>query len=133
MSDKLARAQHTRVAEPAPEQPVAAPQRLGASHARAADPGSTSEIRVGGRHAGLDRTAIAAAVAQQVVPKPQPRLDPASAKARLRTAAPGETSEIHIGGRHAGADRTTPPAPRSPSPRTPRRPSARRRRSSASA
>ena len=126
MSDKLARAQHTRVAEPAPEQPVAAPQRLGASHARAADPGSTSEIRVGGRHAGLDRTAIAAAVAQQVVPKPQPRLDPASAKARLRTAAPGETSEIHIGGRHAGADRTTPPRdpfePSTPDPRAAARP-----------
>lgn len=104
MSDKLARAQHTRVAEPAPEQPAAAPRRPQRTHARAADPGSTSEIRVGGRHAGLDRTAIAAAVAQQVVPKPQPRLDPASAKARLRAAAPGETSEIHIGGRHAGPD-----------------------------
>ncbi|MFR1218340.1 MAG: murein biosynthesis integral membrane protein MurJ, partial [Eggerthella lenta] len=77
MSDKLARAQHTRVAEPAPEQPAAAPRRPQRTHARAADPGSTSEIRVGGRHAGLDRTAIAAAVAQQVVPKPQPRLDPA--------------------------------------------------------
>lgn len=109
MSDKLARAQHTRVAEPAPNQPDAAPQRLARSHARIADPGSTSEIRVGGRHAGLDRTAIAAAVAQQVMPKPQPKLDPASAKARLRSAAPGETSEIRIGGRHAGLDRTTPP------------------------
>lgn len=139
MSDKLARAQHTRVAEPAPNQPDlvggtadtlrldferganAAPQRLVRSHARAADPGSTSEIRVGGRHAGLDRTAIAAAVAQQVVPKPQPRLDPASAKARLRSAAPGETSEIRIGGRHAGPDRTTPPRdpfePSTPDPR----------------
>ena len=121
MSDKLARAQHTRVAEPAPEQPAAAPQRPQRTHARAADPGSTSEIRVGGRHAGLDRTAIAAAVAQQVVPKPQPRLDPASAKARLRAAAPGETSEIRIGGRHAGADRTAPPRdpfePRTPDPR----------------
>ena len=109
MSDKLARAQHTRVAEPASEQPANAPQRPLRTHARAADPGSTSEIKVGGRHAGLDRTAIAAAVAQQVMPKPQPRLDPASAKARLRSAAPGETSEIHIGGRHAGPDRTTPP------------------------
>lgn len=121
MSDKLARAQHTRVAEPAPEQPAAAPRRPQRTHARAADPGSTSEIRVGGRHAGLDRTAIAAAVAQQVVPKPQPRLDPASAKARLRAAAPGETSEIHIGGRHAGPDRTTPPRdpfePSTPDPR----------------
>lgn len=121
MSDKLARAQHTRVAEPAPEQPAAAPLRPQRTHARAADPGSTSEIKVGGRHAGLDRTVIAAAVAQQVVPKPQPRLDPASAKARLRAAAPGETSEIHIGGRHAGPDRTTPPRdpfePSTPDPR----------------
>lgn len=121
MSDKLARAQHTRVAEPASEQPVAAPPRPQRAHARAADPGSTSEIKVGGRHAGLDRTAIAAAVAQQVVPKPQPRLDPASAKARLRATAPGETSEIHIGGRHAGPDRTIPPRdpfePSTPDPR----------------
>lgn len=121
MSDKLARAQHTRVAEPAPEQPADAPQRPQRTHVRAADPGSTSEIRVGGRHAGLDRTAIAAAVAQQVVPKPQPRLDPTSAKARLRAAAPGETSEIRIGGRHAGPDRTTPPRdpfePSTPDPR----------------
>lgn len=121
MSDKLARAQHTRVAEPAPEQPAAAPLRPQRTHARAADPGSTSEIKVGGRHAGLDRTVIAAAVAQQVVPKPQPRLDPTSAKARLRAAAPGETSEIHIGGRHAGPDRTTPPRdpfePSTPDPR----------------
>lgn len=99
MSDKLARAQHTRVAEPALEQPAEAPRRPQRTHVRAADPGSTSEIRVGGRHAGLDRTVIAAAVAQQVVPKPQPRLDPTSAKARLRAAAPGETSEIRIGGR----------------------------------
>ena len=91
MSDKLARAQHTRVAEPALEQPAEAPRRPQRTHVRAADPGSTSEIRVGGRHAGLDRTVIAAAVAQQVVPKPQPRLDPMSAKARLRAAAPGET------------------------------------------
>ena len=81
MSDKLARAQHTRVAEPALEQPAEAPRRPQRTHVRAADPGSTSEIRVGGRHAGLDRTVIAAAVAQQVVPKPQPRLDPTSAKA----------------------------------------------------
>lgn len=99
MSDKLARAQHMRPA----------------------DPGSTSEIFVGGRHAGLDRTAIAAAVAQTVVPKPEPRHDPASAKARLRSAAPGETSEIFIGGRHAGPDRTTPPRdpfePQTPDPR----------------
>ena len=99
MSDKLARAQHMRPA----------------------DPGSTSEIRVGGRHAGLDRTVIAAAVAQTVVPRPQPAYDPESAKARLRAAAPGETSEIRIGGRHAGADRTTPPRdpfePQTPDPR----------------
>ena len=126
MSDKLARAQHTRVAEPAPNQPDAAPQRLARTHARIADPGSTSEIRVGGRHAGLDRTAIAAAVAQQVMPKPQPKLDPASAKARLRSAAPGETSEIRIGGRHAGPDRTTPPRdpfePSTPDPREAARP-----------
>ena len=121
MSDKLARAQHTRVAEPALEQPAEAPRRPQRTHVRAADPGSTSEIRVGGRHAGLDRTVIAAAVAQQVVPKPQPRLDPTSAKARLRAAAPGETSEIRIGGRHAGHDRTTPPRdpfePSTPDPR----------------
>ena len=121
MSDKLARAQHTRVAEPALEQPAEAPRRPQRTHVRAADPGSTSEIRVGGRHAGLDRTVIAAAVAQQVVPKPQPRLDPTSAKARLRAAAPGETSEIRIGGRHAGLDRTTPPRdpfePSTPDPR----------------
>lgn len=88
------------------------------------DPGSTSEIRVGGRHAGLDRTAIAAAVAEQVIPRPKPKLDPQSAKARLRSAAPGETSEIVIGGRHAGSDRTTPPRdpfePQTPDPRTPR-------------
>lgn len=120
MSDKLARAQHTRVSEPAPKQPVATPQRPTATHARATDPGSTSELRVGGRHAGLDRTVIAAAVAQQVVPKPQPRLDPSSAKARLRSAAPGETSEIHIGGSHAGPDRTVPRDPFEPQTPDPR-------------
>ena len=126
MSDKLARAQHTRVAEPTPAPSPASPPALAKraatpSHARAADPGSTSEIRVGGRHAGLDRTAIAAAVAQQVVPRPEPRLDPASAKARLRGAAPGETSEIRIGGNHAGPDRTAPARdpfePQTPDPR----------------
>lgn len=121
MSDKLARAQHTRVAEPTFPQPES-PRHTTPTHARAADPGRTSEIRVGGRHAGLDRTAIAAAVAQQVVPRPEPRLDPASAKARLRTAAPGETSEIRIGGNHAGPDRTAPPRdpfePQTPDPRT---------------
>ncbi|RDB60803.1 virulence factor MviN [Gordonibacter sp. 28C] len=120
MSDKLARAQHTRVAEPTPAPSPSPEKRLAPSHARAADPGSTSEIRVGGRHAGLDRTVIAAAVAQQVVPRPEPRLDPASAKARLRAAAPGETSEIRIGGSHAGVDRTTPPRdpfePQTPDP-----------------
>ena len=126
MSDKLARAQHTRVAEPASAPQVAASQRTAPSHARAADPGSTSEIFVGGRHAGLDRTAIAAAVARQVVPPPEPRLDPASAKARLRAAAPGETSEIRIGGRHAGPDRTALPRdpfePSTPDPREAGRP-----------
>ena len=124
MSDKLARAQHTRVAEPTPAPSPSPEKRLAPSHARAADPGSTSEIRVGGRHAGLDRTVIAAAVAQQVVPRPEPRLDPASAKARLRAAAPGETSEIRIGGSHAGVDRTTPPRdpfePQTPDPRAAR-------------
>nr|WP_239442971.1 murein biosynthesis integral membrane protein MurJ [Gordonibacter sp. An230] len=93
---------------PDPARTATTPGRLGASHARAADPGSTSEIFVGGRHAGLDRTVIAAAVAQHVVPRPEPPLDPASAKARLKAAPPGETSEICIGGRHAGCDRTTP-------------------------
>ena len=126
MSDKLARAQQTRVAEPTPAPTPASPtapakRAATPSHARAADPGSTSEIRVGGRHAGLDRTAIAAAVAQQVVPRPEPRLDPASAKARLRGAAPGETSEIRIGGNHAGPDRTAPARdpfePQTPDPR----------------
>ena len=168
MSDKLARARHTRVNSPDPARDEAAPDRAGtsharaadrpkaaeasfarasgasharaaesprvsaapaahpsgASHARAADPGSTSEIFVGGRHAGLDRTAIAAAVAQHVVPRPEPPLDPASAKARLKAAPPGETSEIAIGGRHAGPDRTALPRdpfePSTPDPRAAR-------------
>ena len=168
MSDKLARARHTRVNSPDPARDEAAPDRAGtsharaadrpkaaeasfarasaasharaaesprvsatpaahpsgASHARAADPGSTSEIFVGGRHAGLDRTAIAAAVAQHVVPRPEPPLDPASAKARLKAAPPGETSEIAIGGRHAGPDRTARPRdpfePSTPDPRAAR-------------
>ncbi|MEG1494429.1 MAG: lipid II flippase MurJ [Gordonibacter sp.] len=125
MSDKLARAQHTRIPDPAlptsqPTPPAETPSRTAPSHARPADPGSTSEIRVGGRHAGLDRTAIAAAVAKRVMPKPEPRIDPASAKGLLRTAAPGETSEIHIGGSHAGRDRTVlrdPFEPQTPDPR----------------
>lgn len=125
MSDKLARAQHTHISDPASPcaqttPPKESPTRTAPSHARAADPGSTSEIRVGGRHAGLDRTAIAAAVAKQVMPRPEPRVDPTSAKGRLRSAAPGETSEIHIGGNHAGQDRTVlrdPFEPQTPDPR----------------
>lgn len=98
MSDKLARAQHMRPA----------------------DPGATSEIHVGGRHAGLDRTAIAAAVAQAVIPKPEPQRNPASAKAKLRAATPGETSDIVIGGRHAGRDLTAPRDPFEPQTPDPR-------------
>ena len=91
-----------------------------AQHMRPADPGATSEIHVGGRHAGLDRTAITAAVAQTVVPKPEPRHDPASAKAKLRAAAPGETSKIVIGGKHAGQDLTAPRDPFEPQTPDPR-------------
>lgn len=155
MPDKLARAQHTRVAKSTREQTatsfstperacstarispppslqsdtqataptlaVSSERHTPPTHARTTDPGHTSEIKVGGRHAGLDRTAIAAAVAQHVMPKPEPKLDPSSVKARLRAVAPGETSEIFIGGRHAGSDRTTPPRdpfePQTPDPR----------------
>lgn len=112
MSDKLARAQHTRVPDPAMEPVEQTPSEARSlrtpSHARAADPSTTSEIRIGGRHAGLDRTAIAAAVAQQVVPRPKPHRQSASTRAAGGGADPGSTSQITIVGNHTGTDRTRP-------------------------
>ena len=75
------------------------------------EPGSTGEIFITGKHAGVDRSAVAAAVAQQVVPRP-------GAKPR----DPAKTSEIIICGKHAGIDKTRivkdPFEPQTPDPRT---------------
>ena len=82
-----------------------------ARHARPVDPGRTSELFVGGRHAGVDRTAVAAAIAESVVSErlggPRaPEAAASDARGRRRDAAPGETSRIYVGGSHAGTDRT---------------------------
>ena len=89
MADKLSRAQHMRPYEP----------------------GSTGEIFITGKHVGVDRSAVAAAVAQQVVPKPG-----------RKPQDPAKTSEIIICGKHAGIDKTRvvrdPFEPQTPDPRT---------------
>ncbi|MFQ9181654.1 MAG: lipid II flippase MurJ [Eggerthella lenta] len=113
MSDKLTGSTH---ALPTGAQPAEAPR----PSARACAASRVRRRRSGGRpHAGS--TAPSSRRPWLRFPKPQPRLDPTSAKARLRAAAPGETSEIRIGGRHAGHDRTTPPRdpfePSTPDPR----------------
>lgn len=81
-----------------------------ARHARPVDPGRTSELFVGGRHAGVDRTVVAAAIAKSVVSeraKPHRKhLDAADTAELAPVAAPGETARIYVGGSHAGADRT---------------------------
>lgn len=59
------------------------------------EPGSTGEIFITGKHAGVDRSAVAAAVAQQVVPRPG-----------SKPHDPAKTSEIIICGKHAGVDKT---------------------------
>lgn len=59
------------------------------------EPGSTGEIFITGKHAGVDRSAVAAAVAQQVVPRPG-----------TKPHDPAKTSEIIICGKHAGVDKT---------------------------
>lgn len=126
MSDKLARAQHTRVS----------------------NPGETSKLYVGGRHAGTDRTRDASAETKrpaarhsrqtpsprptaevESAPVPQPAPYPPSGEqpekafapgahaARtpsvaprrsrpLATADPGSTADIPIIGKHLGTDRT---------------------------
>ncbi|WP_290996249.1 murein biosynthesis integral membrane protein MurJ [Gordonibacter sp.] len=84
--------------------------RRAAAHARAIDPGCTSELFVGGRHAGLDRTVIAAKVADQVVPRPQPRR--AAVPKDVRVDGSGAYANRPVAGgaggsrRHAGVDRT---------------------------
>ena len=82
------------------------------AHARPPEPQPTSQLSVGGRHAGLDRTAIAAAVAEKVMPRPKPPDTSTTAKrieALRGSVAPGETGALYIGGGHAGIDRTVAP------------------------
>ncbi len=83
MSDKLARAQHTR--------------------AERRDLGSEStDYRKRPKHAGADRTLIAAARQERL--------------AAMRAAAPGETSQIPIVSKHAGVDKTREPLSQRPNP-----------------
>ncbi|NHM15977.1 murein biosynthesis integral membrane protein MurJ [Eggerthellaceae bacterium zg-887] len=105
MTDKLARAQHIRTTKPL----------------------TTAEIEVGGRHAGIDRTAVAAAVAQSVMPVPQDLHDEEGVARNVerghvyRSQDPSETAEIFVGGRHAGIDCTKPRDPFEPSTPDPHR------------
>lgn len=81
-----------------------------AQHIRRVDPGSTSEIFVGGSHAGLDRTVIAAAVAEATIPKPVHRHNGEDKKEPLDKTSTEKTASLFVGGSHAGVDLTALPA-----------------------
>lgn len=89
-----------------------------ARHARPVNPGRTSELFVGGRHAGVDRTVVVAAVAESVVSdrsrRPARTVVAGDPSRTEPLASPGETARIYVGGSHAGTDRTRASDPLAP-------------------
>lgn len=130
MSDKLARAQHTRVSlsKETPKRHVGG-RHAGIDRTRStdreeaedlsaryqpeplptpaaiADPGSTAEIPIIGHHVGIDRTRSESA---STPPVHTPTAGATSTAKTARPAAvdPGSTAEIVIVGKHTGEDRT---------------------------
>ncbi|MBQ3106614.1 MAG: murein biosynthesis integral membrane protein MurJ, partial [Eggerthellaceae bacterium] len=107
MSDKLARARHSRPGGDGPldgrshdaaRATEREPRTRSPRHAIA--PSATGETHIRGRHARLDRTTIAPAVVQHAIP-PEQR----ESSSRLRIA-PEDTGEIPVVGRHVGRDLT---------------------------